>query len=118
MKYINCNKKISIMTKYFVFILILFFVSCQEQESSLLTIPVTPKELIDIPLSAITDKLEKIELETTEECLISKDFPARSTSAFCLDLMSWFSEVVVNSRGSSLTRCSKMALTFSLFVAR
>ena len=76
MKYI----KISIMTKYFVFILILFFVSCQEQESSLLTIPVTPKELIDIPLSAITDKLEKIELETTEECLIS-----RVDQVFCND---------------------------------
>ena len=59
------------MYKYLIWGLVIFLVSCQKDEKNLLTISVNTSNLADISLSMFAEKIDKIELETTDESLIS-----------------------------------------------
>ena len=60
------------MYRYLFFIAIILLISCQKKENGLFTIPVNTHDLVDIPLSTIAERIDKIELETTDESLISR----------------------------------------------
>ena len=60
------------MYRYLFFIAIILLISCQKKENGLFTIPVNTHDIDDIPLSTIAERIDKIELETTDESLISR----------------------------------------------